>query len=81
MQSRGVINPANGASMSREAGAMSSRLNTVGLSERELHSLWADLDREGETSTAPFKREFARWPFRRLTVAAEITHPAGRSRA
>jgi len=77
MQSRGVINPANGASMSREAGAMSSRLNTVGLSERELHSLWADLDREGETSTAPFKREFARWPFRRLTVAAEITHPGG----
>jgi len=77
MKIRGVSNPSNGFAVPREAGAMSSRLNTIGLSERDLHALWMDLDREGLSSIAAFKREFARWPFRRSTVAAEITHPGG----
>lgn len=61
----------------RASGA-GGRLNTVGLSERELSGVLGRL--EGGPPAKPgrgVKRVFARWPFPRTSVDVSVIHPGG----
>lgn len=53
------------------------RLNTVGLTERDLSALLDKLEASDRDAASRSKRTFARWPFRRATVEVTLTHPGG----
>lgn len=54
------------------------RVNTIGLAERELMELLELMDSNDTSATkGPVRRDFARWPFRRASVALKMIHPGG----
>jgi CheY-like chemotaxis protein len=53
------------------------RLNTLGWSLRELSLVLDHLEAAEKASKAPTRREFARWPFRRVSIPVVLTHPGG----
>jgi CheY-like chemotaxis protein len=69
--SRAVSVPASSIKVSA-----AGRQNTIGLAERELAELLDRLDK-GQLEPASARRDFARWPFRRTSIALHIFHPGG----
>jgi CheY-like chemotaxis protein len=60
--------------ISRAAETSSVRMNTVGMSQRDLDALLSELDRP---DAAHPRREFARWSFRALSVEMLLRHSSG----
>ena len=56
----------------------SGRPNSLGLRQRELSELLDQLDLP-DTPSKGAKRDFVRWPFRRITIPLKVFHPNGTS--
>lgn len=70
--------PIRGRSADKSAGATpGSRPNTIGLSQRDLSDAMDRLDERSAGNEGRFKRTFARWPFRHVSLLLTLEHPGG----
>jgi len=53
------------------------RINTIGLSDRDLDDMLERMDASEAQLDPKVRRSFARWPFRHASVAMRLVHPGG----
>ncbi len=65
------------AASSNGTSAKGTRLNSLGVGERDLPSLLDKLDESQRGAKAPPKREYTRLPFRQCSLTIGLEHPGG----
>jgi hypothetical protein len=53
------------------------RINTIGLSDRDLEEMLERMDSLENQGDPSARRTFARWPFRQASVVVRLSHPGG----
>ncbi len=66
-----------GANRGGSKPSAAERPNTLGWNERDLAVVLDAMEARAKESGTNAKRDFARWPFRKVTINARVFHPGG----